>query len=38
MDGAYGHRSLPDGAGDSLDGAVADVAGGEDARQAAFER
>ena len=38
MDGAHRHRSLSDGAGHSLCGAVAHVAGGEDARQAAFER
>ena len=38
VDGADGHRSLPDGAGDSLDRAVADVAGGEDPGQAGLER
>ena len=37
MDGADGNRSLTDGAGDSLDGTVADITGGEDTRQAGFE-
>jgi hypothetical protein len=37
MNGADGDSSFADGAGDSLDGVVADVAGGEDPRQAAFE-
>ena len=37
VNGADGDSSFADGAGDSLDGVVADVAGGEDPRQAAFE-
>ena len=37
MDGPDGDGSFADGTGDALDGAVADVAGGENARHAALE-